>query len=579
MPHRKPLILAILAGSLFPAGVQAELDLVGVDGELARNVLAFVALGDEPCDAEDWLIRRRFRALQNEARKALEPFGFYDPDIEAQLEFGEDCWRAKLAIKPGEPVQYRHVDIRIDGAAADDSAFRDLPGRDAIQPGSDLRHADYDRLKRRLQTLAADRGYIEARFDASRLDVWADDRAADVTLHFHSGPRYRLGEIRIEQSFLDPAIARGYIDLEPGTLYDGADLARAHRDLSESMYFGSVEVSPDVDGASDERIPITVRLTPGSRIEYTAGVGASTDTGLRFRAGFRHNRLNRRGHRIISDLNASAVVQGITGEYRIPLEDPRREWFSIAAGFSREDNDTFDEDSQRLGLRWTRIMNDKWLRTVSLDFSNDSFNVGEDVDTSRLIVPGITYDQKTSDRDLFPANGRRLVLDLEGTDDALGSTTSYLQASAHARWVRSFGTGNRILARLTAGLTASKDFERLPPTVRFFAGGDESIRGFAYESLGPKDEAGNVIGGNNLLVGSLEYERHLRGNFYGAVFVDAGNAFDGDAFDGDAFEAEVGAGIGVKWRSPVGLVRLYLGYPVTADDGKIRVHMRLGADL
>ena len=466
------------------------------------------------------------------------------------------------------------MDIRISGAAADDEAFRSLPGVDAMQPGNTLRHEHYDTLKRRLQTLAADRGYIEARFDASRIDVWPQDGAADVALHFDSGPRYRLGEIHIEQSFLDPAIARGYIDLEPGTPYDGVELARAHRDLSESMYFGSVEVLPDVDRASDGQIPITIRLQPASRIEYTVGIGASTDTGLRFRAGFRHNRVNQRGHRIISDLNVSAIVQGITSEYRIPLEDPRREWFSIAAAASREDNDTFNEDAQRLGLRWTRIMSTEWLRTLSLDFSNESFDVGDDVDTSRLLVPGITFDHKKADRDFFPANGRRLVLDLQGTDNALGSTTSYAQATLHARWVRSFGTGNRLLVRLNAGVTASKDFERLPPSVRFFAGGDESIRGFAYESLGPKDASGNVIGGNNLLVGSLEYERHLRGNFYGALFVDAGNAFDGGNF-----EAETGAGVGVKWRSPVGLLRLYLGYPVSADDGKVRVHFRLGADL
>jgi translocation and assembly module TamA len=110
--------------------------------------------------------------------------------------------------------------------------------------------------------------------------------------------------------------------------------------------------------------------------------------------------------------------------------------------------------------------------------------------------------------------------------------------------------------------------------VRFFAGGDESVRGYDYESLGPKDADGNVIGGTNLLVASIEYERHVSGNFYGAVFVDAGNAFDNTDFD-----PETGVGIGVKWRSPIGLVRLYLGYPVTADDGKVRFHLRLGADL
>ena len=110
--------------------------------------------------------------------------------------------------------------------------------------------------------------------------------------------------------------------------------------------------------------------------------------------------------------------------------------------------------------------------------------------------------------------------------------------------------------------------------MRFFAGGDESIRGFDYNSLGPKEADGDVIGGNNLLVASIEYERHLKGNFYGAVFTDAGNAFD----DSD-FTAEVGAGVGVKWLSPLGPIRLYLGYPLTEDGGSWRVHIRLGADL
>ena len=574
MRFRKPLAIAVVAGALLPAAARPELAVSGVDGELERNVLAFVALDDEPCDAEDWLIRRRFRALQEQAQKALEPFGFYDPTISTQLEFAGSCWQASLSIEPGEPVRYREVDIRISGDALDDPVFRDLPGRNALQPGKVLRHADYENLKRRLQTLAADRGYIEARFEASQLDVWPTDGAVDVRLHFDSGPRYRFGEIRIEQSFVHPAIARGYIDLEPGTLYDGAALAEAHRDLAESMYFGSVEVVPAMEQAANGRIPITIRLQPGNRIEYTVGVGISTDTGVRFRAGFRHNRLNTRGHRIISDLNVSSIVQGITAEYRIPLRDPRREWFSIAAALSKQDNDTFTEDAQRIGVRWTRIMGSEWLRTLSLDFDNESFSIGTDVDTSRLIVPGISFDQKISDRDLFPSRGRRLGLNLRGTDEALGSTTSFLQTTARARWVRSFGTGNRVLARLNLGATASKNFERLPPSVRFFAGGDESIRGFEYDSLGPTDADGNVIGGTNLLVGSLEYERHLRGKFYGAVFVDAGNAFDGSDF-----EPETGVGVGIKWRSPLGPLRLYLGYPVSADDPKIRVHVRLGADL
>lgn len=568
-------LLALALGSGIAHVANAELVVSGIDKELESNVRAFVSLAGETCEAADWVVRRRFRSLETEAKKALEPFGYYEPAIESALELGEPCWRATLAIDPGEPVRYRDIRLLIEGAASADPAFADLQNAATLAPGRRLRHADYERLKRALQVRAADRGYVEARFLESRLDVWPEQEAADVALHFDSGPRYRVGEIRAEQSFLDPDIVNGYLDLEPGKPFASSDLARAQRDLADSAYFSRVEVLADVDNAADGAIPILISLQPGTRIEYTVGVGASTDTGPRFRAGFRNNRLNTRGHRIITDLGASPVLQGLTAEYRIPLGDPRREWFSITGALSNEDTDTFDNESQRLGLRWTKAMTDTWLRTLSLDVSNESFNVGEEVDTSRLVLPGIAFDRKVADRDVFPSRGHRLGAELRGTDKALGSTTSFAQTTLWARWIRSFGSGNRVLARLNAGASVTREFEELPPSVRFFAGGDESVRGYDYNSLGPTDEDGNVIGGSNLLVASVEYERHLRGNFYGALFVDAGNAFD----DTD-FEPEVGAGIGIKWRSPLGPIRLYLGYPVTADDDQnVRIHLRLGADL
>lgn len=557
-----------------PLLAKAELAVTGVDRDIERNIRAFVSLAGENCESADWLVRRRFRVLESEARKALEPFGFYDAVITSDLTLDEPCWRATIAIQPGEPVRYRDVRLLIEGAAAKDPAFDDLKEPQSLMPGAILRHADYERLKRVLQVRAADRGYIDAQFVESNLDVWPEQQAADVSLHFDSGSRYRIGEVQVDQSFLEDAIVAGYLDLERGTLFDSADLVQAHRDLSDSAYFGDIEILADVENAANEEIPIRISLRPGTRIEYTVGIGASTDTGVRFRAGFRNNRVNTRGHRIITDLGVSPVIQGLTAEYRIPLSDPRREWFSVTGALSNEETDTFDNEAQRIGLRWTKAMSDTWLRTLSLDASNESFAVGQDVDTSRFIVPGITFDQKISDRDVFPKYGRRLGAELRGTGEALGSTTSYLQATVWTRWIRSFGRGNRVLARMNAGVTSSKNFTQLPPSVRFFAGGDQSVRGYDYNSLGPKDSDGNVIGASNLLVASLEYERHLRGNFFGAVFVDAGNAFDDTDFD-----PEVGAGLGLKWRSPVGPVRLYLGYPVTADDKSVRIHLRLGADL
>jgi translocation and assembly module TamA len=552
----------------------ADLVVSGVDSELERNVRAYVSLADEPCDAETWRVRRRYRSIETETRKALEPFGFYEPRISSTLRLDEECWKATLTIDPGDPVILRKVDIVIEGAASTDPAFDELKQPASLAVGRTLRHADYDQYKRALQIRAADRGYVEAEFTESQLDVWPADGLADITVHFNSGPRYRIGEIQVEQAFLDPAIVAGYLEIETGSYFDSNTMAHAYRDLSDSAYFGRIEVRPDMERAADEQIPIRISLTPGNRTEYTVGVGASTDTGLRFRAGFRNNRINQRGHRLIADLGVSTVIQGLTVEYRIPLGDPRREWFSFTGALSNEETDSFDNEAQRLGVRWTKAMSDTWLRTLAVDFSNESFHVGTDIDTSRTVVPSISFDHKQSDRDIFPRYGRRLGAKLRGTDQALSSNTSYIQATASLRLIHSFGSGNRIIGRVNAGATASSNFAELPPSVRFFAGGDESVRGFDYESLGPKDTEGNVIGGDNLLVASVEYERLLRGNFYGAVFVDAGNAFNGTDFD-----AEAGTGLGLIWRSPLGPIRLYLGYPLTADDRGIRLHLRLGADL
>lgn len=563
-----------LAAMLMPSLLLADLAVSGVNREIERNVRAYVSLASEPCDAEAWRIRRRFRTIETETRKALEPFGYYEPVIRSTLTQNHDCWQATLDIDPGEPVVLRNVDILIAGAASSDPAFQDLKRPASLGAGRALRHADYDRFKRDLQIRAADRGYVEAEFSESRLEIWPDDGAADIAVHFDSGPRYRVGDINIEQSFLDPQIVSGYLSIRTGDYFDRNDVTRAYQDLSDSAYFGRIEVVPEIDNAADGQIPIRISLQRGTRIEYTIGVGASTDTGLRFRAGFRNNRLNHKGHRLIGDLGVSPVVQGLTLEYRIPLSDPRREWFSFTGALSNEETDSFDTEAQRLGMRWTKAMSDTWLRTLALDIANESFTVGTNVDTSRTVVPSVAFDHKRADRDVFPRRGRRLGVELRGTDQVLGSNTSYIQANAWLRFIRSFGTGNRVIARLNAGAIASGDFTELPPSVRFFAGGDESVRGFAYQSLGPKDADGNVIGGTNLLVASVEYERHLRGNFYGAAFVDAGNAFDNADFD-----PEVGTGLGLKWRSPLGPIRIYLGYPLTRDNPGIRLHLRLGADL
>lgn len=560
------LLLASLA--------RGELLVEGINDDLAHNVRSYVALAGEPCDADTWLVRRRFRALEAEARSALEPFGYYDPTIEKTLELDEECWRATLRIDAGKPVVLRNIDVSIATPPEGTTDFYDIESSSPLVAGTPLRHADYETLKESLQVRAAERGYADASFTRNIIDVWPDERAADISLEYESGPRYDFGEIRIEDNFLEDSLVRAFLEFDTGMPFDSRLLNQAYSDLSLSGYFSRIELLPVYEEASNQKIPIRVLLEPADRIEYTIGAGYSTDTGPRFRAGFENRRLNSKGHRFKSNIDISPIIQGITAEHRRPMADPRSEWLSYTAALTREDSSTFKSDIARVGFRRSKRISRNWLRTLSTDFSYERFDVGAESRRTRLTLPGVSFDHKRADRDIFPTRGRRLTVDFRGTGEFLGSDTSFLQTVANGRLVRSISSKSRLLARATIGITAKSEFDELPPSIRFFAGGDESVRGFGFQSLGPRDDLGNVIGGSNLLVASIEYEHLLRGNFYGAVFLDAGNAFDNLDFD-----AAVGAGFGVKWFSPVGPLRFYLAHPLNKSDRNVRLHVRLGADL
>ena len=553
---------------------RSELQIEGVDDEVARNVRSYVALASEPCDADARIVRRRFRKVEAEVRTALEPFGYYDPLVEKTLALDEACWHATITIDVGAPIVLRTVDISLATPPEGKTDFADLESSMTLLAGAQLRHSDYETLKESLQVRAAERGYVEAAFTEQIIDVWPEERYADISLHYESGPRYDFGAIRLDEDFLETSLVRAFLEFDAGMPYDSRLLNKAYDDLSLSGYFTRIELVPVIEEAADGKIPVQVLLEPADRIEYTIGAGFSTDSGPRFRAGYYNRRLNNRGHRFKSDLSLSPVVQGLTAEHRRPMADPRSEWLSYTAALTREDTDTFSSDTARVGFRRTKRISTRWMRTLSLDLSYDRFDVGLESSRTRLVLPAVAFDHKRADRDIFPTRGRRLSIELRGTGQFLGSDTDFLQTLVSARLVRAVSANGRFLARATLGVTAKSEFDELPPSVRFFAGGDESVRGFGYETLGPKDSLGNVIGGSNLLVASIEYEHHLRGNFYGAMFVDAGNAFD--ALDVDP---ALGVGVGLRWQSPVGPLRFYLAHPLNKSERSVRLHIRLGADL
>jgi translocation and assembly module TamA len=565
------LLLCLAGMGSASAGVVIE----GVDPAVQDNILAYLRLDDEACDAPDWRIRRLYIESEREIREALEVVGYYNATIDKTLERGESCWQANFTVDPGQPVLLRNILIEIDSAVAD-AKLQDVTKACALTAGDVFRHSDYDSCRRALTRVAEDRGYFSAEFAERRVDVYPDEFAADVTLRMVTGPRYVFGETMLDQDVLDEDLIRRFVSIAPGEPYDAARLRRLQRDFISSTYFDQVLFTPVPRGEPYFDVPIQVKLTAGKKYQYSAGVGFATDVGPKLRGGILNRRINKAGHQYEGELNLSRVISDINVSYRVPLNKPR-DWVTFDTGYKLEDNDSFNSRLFTVGAQRIQRRKNGWVRTLFLELRLEDYEAGTVQDEySELLTPGIGYAFVYEDYPPRPLAGHRSNVQLRGAVEGLISDTSFLQIYGNTKWVFGLWPGGRLLARAEAGFTAIDELDTLPATVRFFAGGDVSVRGYAYNSLGPTDPLGAVIGGSNLLVGSVEIDQQIAGNWAIAAFVDSGNAYDKIK----DFDPATGVGAGIRWFSPLGPIRIDIAVPLEKDaPDDYRLHITLGPDL
>jgi translocation and assembly module TamA len=372
-----------------------------------------------------------------------------------------------------------------------------------------------------------------------------------------------------------------YRTFTSGDYYD-EDIMLAFRSaLVNSGYFSQVDVSIQRPESSDDyTIPVQVVLTPRKRNLYTASIGYGTDTGLRGGLGWERRYLNRYGHSLRANLELSEIKQSAQGHYFIPLGTDENNYLNVKAGYLREDNDIFDTELLVLGLSKHHIRDLFTFRlqeAVGIEYRYEKYQIGEDTGQAKLLMPNIAWSLVRADDRIYTTNGYKITLGLRGAINKLGSDNSFLQTSISGKYIRQL-FGGRIIARGELGYTSMSllngEFRNLPPSIRYFAGGDNSVRGYDYNSLGPTDSKNYVIGGSNLMVASIEYEHTIIGDWGAAVFYDVGNAFN--EYDEPL---EHGFGVGLRWRSPIGLVRVDVATALYGDKYPLRLHINIGPDL
>jgi translocation and assembly module TamA len=518
----------------------------------------------------------RLRWLHGQAedniRLALQPFGYYQPQVTASLEQTGQNWVARYRIEPGPPVRITRLELQVNGAGRRDPAFQALLAQPPLTRGAILNDVTYEDFKRRLQTLAAERGYFDAKLVQHQIRVDIPQHSAEVFLHLDSGDRYRLGSVRFSGAPLDESLLRRYVKFQPGDPYDADLLLQLQSELSNSDYFSQAEVEAPPARAVGGQIPVAVRLQPRDARRYSIGLGYGTDTGVRGKLGFTQFWVNRWGHRVETEALASQIRWGLRGEYIIPGRDPASDAYTLYAALDREKSDVLDTFAAYLGGSW-RTRYGLWRQTIAISYGIERFRFDEE-QTSRLLMPSVQWGRVAPPDVLNVTAGTRFELTLRGAYQPLLSDVSFAQAMVNGKWITPLGERGRLLLRGQLGTSLIDDFAALPPSVRFFAGGDTSVRGYAYDKIGPRDDAGNVIGGKHLIVGSVEYEYRLYDQWGIATFVDSG-----DAFDSARPALKVGAGLGFRWYTPFGPLRLDVAHGFEDPGDPVRLHLTFGPEL
>lgn len=571
----KPLLLFVIL--LFSTHVLANenrvrVEITGVEPALEANISAHLSFSDEICPLSDRRFALLRRRMDEEIIQAGQALGYYHMKINKRLIPSNNCWVVRVDIKPDLPIIVQQVQITLSPEPSGKSPFKRLLANLPVKPGDQLNHAQYELIKSRLLSIAAESGYFDAVFERTELLIHQESRSANIFIHYNIGSRYRFGALNIDQTILDTRFVRRYFSFKEGDFYSSDALAASQRALNNSAYFANVTFESKIDMRDNEQIPIMVTLHARKQFAYSLGIGAATDTGPRLKFAFENRYASLLGHQFSSQLNLGPIRSEITTDYLIPYGNPEKEQIRLSSAYVHEDTRTALSDTYNIGVGYSLLYQNNWLQTYSLSFQREDFILANEKNRSDLLIPGISWLKSKADHPVYPLRGWRLFAQLRGSFESFGSDVSFTQFYYRAKYIRKLGPG-RFLSRLEAGSSNVSDFHQLPASVRFFAGGDNSVRGYDYHQLGPRDDNNNVIGGSHLFVWGLEYDYRFLNDWAVAAFYDQGNAFNGR--DTDFMR---GAGLGLRWLSPIGPIRFDIASAID-NDYAIRFHLSMGPDL
>jgi translocation and assembly module TamA len=563
---------------------------------LEQNLDLMRFRGNSRMDRDQLL--RLVRTTPEQIRTLVATAGYYAPDVDVKLDRDATPLVVQVKVAPGQPVRVGEVEIVLQGfspnpdqRASNQFDADALKASWALKRGAVFRQDDWEASKRALLRQVVQTRYPRAQLLDSQATVDPETRQANLRVVLDSGPELRFGELRIEGLQRYPAsVVTNLNQIDPGDYYSEAALQSYQSRLQDTGYFSSVEVSADMNALLTEQLdaaattqdpnaapqprnagamaplPLLVRVTENKRKNVSAGVGYSTNTGNR--ASVTYDDLAIFGLRLKSALTLETKRQTARGDFYFPVTP---EGYNHSIGVSYERSDIAGETTAVSSVAAKRAWGTPLLeRSLSLELLSETKTVlGQESVTAKSLPLTYAVTWRRVDNLLMPTKGYAVNAQAGGALLPILTDEAFVRAYLRGVFYIPFGTSSNVILRGEAGGLGSRSKVGVPAIFLFRAGGDQSVRGYAYQELGVK-QGEATIGGRYLATASAEYQYWFMPAWGAAVFYDAGNA--GDSFK--ALHPKSGYGVGARWKSPVGPINVDVAYGHAVQ--KFRLHFSLG---
>jgi len=547
-------------------------DIKGVqDSQVKTNLSLFLKGLSQPQDANN---ENYLTEVKQVSKQSLLALGYYQPKITTSVIHNSEQQVVQLTLDLGLRTRINEVNLTLTGEALHDKNFQQYLLNFPIQKGDFLNHSDYELAKNKFITLAQQYGYFDAKYLKSSVQVTQQQHQANIQLWFDSGIRYQFGDLIFDTETPAEKFIYTLQNFQYGDPFDVNKLNQFNQDLNETGYFKSITILPDLTNkTSTRKVPLHVMTAMRAQDSFNTGIGYSTDEGVRGKFRWIRPWVNHYGHSIEANLVASTYKQEASLTYNIPLEDPLYNYLSFQSGYKNLDQNDTDTTQYITSLNRHWRLDNNWLRTLYVRYDNESGTQGQQIFDSELILPGISFGRTRSRGGVNVYWGDRQLVYAEFATEKLLSTHSLFKIYGQNKIIRTYN-GHQFISSIEAGAIFADSIYDVPSSMRFFTGGDQSIRGYGYEEIAPTDSDDYLIGGLYLVTASLEYRYPFTQHWKAALFSDTGTATDDFS---ESLSSSVGGG--VVWSSPVGPIRFYVAKPLVNSVDNVKFHLMIGPEL